>query len=205
MFFVVHEDGAGRADGYATYRVKDNWDAGGLPRSTLVVREVCGLSADIEAALWRHLSDIDLTERIECWNRPLDDPLRWRLAEPRRLRTTAIADWLWLRVLDVPGALEARAYEGEGELVLEVVDRFRPGAGGRFRLEAGPDGAACKPTDEAPEVTLGAAELGAVYLGGVAPSLLAEAGRVQEHTRGALASADALFTTRRLPHANTGF
>jgi predicted acetyltransferase len=108
-------------------------------------------------------------------------------------------------VLDVPGALEARAYEGEGELVLEIIDPFRPAAGGRFRIEAGPDGAACKPTDEAPDVTLGAADLGAVYLGGVAPSLLAEAGRLDEHCRDALARADALFTTRKLPYANTGF
>ena len=158
-----------------------------------------GASADVEAALWRFLCDIDLVERVECWNRPLDDPLRWRLAEPRRLRTTAISDWLWLRVLDVPGALEARGYEGEGELVLEVIDRFRPSAGGRFRLEAGPDGAACKPTDETADLTLGAAELGAIYLGGVAPSLLAEAGRIDEHARDALARADALFTTRKLP------
>jgi predicted acetyltransferase len=205
LFFVVHEDGGGHADGYATYRIKEDWGAATLPRSELIAREVYGASAAVEAALWRFLFDLDLVERLQCWNRPIDDTLRWRLAEPRHLRTEAISDWLWLRVMDVAGALEARAYEGEGELVLEVVDRFRPSAGGRFRLEAGPDGAACKPTDEAPEVTLGAAELGSIYLGGVAPSLLAEAGRVEEHSRGGLASADALFTTRRLPYANTGF
>lgn len=205
LFFVVHEDGAGQPDGFAIYRIKDDWGTDNLSRSVLVVREVYGATAEVEAALWRFLCDIDLVERVECWNRPMDDPLRWRLAEPRRFRTRAISDWVWARVLDVPGALEARAYEGEGEIVLEIVDQFRPLSGGRFRLEAGPDGAACKPTDETPDVTLGAADLGALYLGGVAPSLLAAAGRVDEHSPNSLAQADALFTTRRLPFANTGF
>ncbi len=205
LFFVVHEDGAGRPDGFATYRVKESWDDDGLSRSALIVREVCGTSPDVEAAVWRFLCDVDLIERLECWNRPLDDPLRWRLADPRRMGTKAVADWLWLRVLDVPQALEARAYETDGDLVLEVVDRFRPAAGGRFRLEAGPDGASCKPTDDAADVTLGAAELGAVYLGGVAPSQLADAGRLEAQAADALARADSLFTTRTLPFANTGF
>lgn len=205
MFCVVHEDAAGRPDGFALYRIREKWDDDELPRSTIVVREVYGVSTDVEAALWRFLCDVDLVERVECWNRPLDDSLRWRLAEPRRLSTRALGDWLWLRVLDVPTALSARGYEGEGELVLEVVDRFRPAAGGRFRLEAGPDGAACKPTGESPDLTFGASELGAVYLGGVRPSLLAEARRVDEHEAGALARADALFTTRKLPFCNTGF
>jgi predicted acetyltransferase len=205
LFFVVHEDAAGAADGFAVYRVRNNWVAGNLPRSALVVREVYGVTPEVEAALWRFLFDIDLVERVECWSRPLDDPLRWRLAEPRRIRTSGVSDWVWVRVVDARGALEARRYEGEGRLVLEIVDHFRPAAGGRFILEAGPEGAACKPTDQTPDLTLGATELGAVYLGGVAPSLLAQAGRADAHTPHALAQADALFTTALAPYANTGF
>lgn len=205
LFFVMHEDDDGVADGYATYRIKESWPDDGLAGGVLIVQEVYGASADIEAALWRFLCDVDLVDRLECWNRPLDDPLRWRLADLRRMRTKAIADWVWLRVLDVPAALEARAYEAEGAIVLEVVDEFRPDAGGRFRLEGGPGGATCRPTGEMPHITLGAAELGAMYLGGVAPSLLAGARRVDAHGATALATADALFTTSKLPWANTGF
>ncbi len=205
LFFVVHEDEHGRPDGYAVYRMKEGWNDHGVPGGSVLVREVYGTSPDTEAAVWRFLCDIDLVQRVECWNRPLDDPLRWRMTEPRRLSTTSLSDWLWLRLLDVPAALEARAYEGEGELVVEVVDRFRPASGGRFRLEAGPEGAACKPTDEPADLTLGATELAAVYLGGVAPSLLAAARRADENTAGSLARADTMFTTRKLPFANTGF
>ena len=203
-FFVVHEDGDGQPDGYAVYRIKESWKDG-MPRATLYAREVQGASVEIEAALWRLLCDVDLVERVECWSRPLDDPLRWRFAEPRRMRTTGVSDWLWLRVLDVPTALELRGYEAEGDLVIDVIDQFRPSAAGRFRLEAGPDGASCKPTTESADLTLGASELGAIYLGGLAPSLLAEAGRVECRSTDGLARADALFMTRKLPFDNTGF
>jgi hypothetical protein len=44
-----------------------------------------------------------------------------------------------------------------------------------------------------------------VYLGGVAPSVLAAAGRVVERRPGALARADAVFAGPMLPFCGTGF
>ena len=64
--------------------------------------------------------DIDLVEEVTASVRPLDEPLRWRLADPRRLRTTSITDCLWARLVDIPAALAARGYGIETELVLEV-------------------------------------------------------------------------------------
>ncbi len=60
-----------------------------------------------------------------------------------------VGDFLWTRVLDTPAALSARRYAAEGSLVIDVVDEFRPdgAAGGRFRLDASPDGATCTPVD----------------------------------------------------------
>ena len=51
----------------------------------------------------------------------MDEPLRWLLADPRRFRVNALADFLWLRLLDIPRALAAREYAAVGELVLEVL------------------------------------------------------------------------------------
>lgn len=205
-FWVVHEDDSGQPDGYATYRVRERWDHG-LPCSTIAVEELYGLSSDIEAAMWRFLCDIDLADRVVANARPLDDPLRWWLVEPRRLRTTSVSDWLWVRVLDVSAALSARRYEVDRDhsVVLDVVDRSRPASGGRFRLDAGPDGAACTSTTAAADLTLDTADLGSCYLGGVAPSTLAAAHRIEENRSGAIARADALFLTRRLPFCDTGF
>lgn len=204
LFVVVHDDAVGQPDGYATYRIKEKWEHG-LPDNTVVITDLYGVGPEVEATLWRFLLDIDLATRVVGRARPVDDPLRWRLIEPRRLRTTEISDFLWTRILDVPAALAARHYGADDGLVLEVVDRFRPESGGVFRLDGGVDGAACKPTDDAPDLTLGADDLGAMYLGGVPPRTLAAAGRITEHTSGALQRADALFVMPPAPFNATMF
>ena len=45
----------------------------------------------------------------EAIKRPLDDPLPWMLADPRRLQR-ATRDGVWLRVVDAAAALEQRRY-----------------------------------------------------------------------------------------------
>lgn len=204
LFVVVHTDEGGEPDGYATYRVKQRWPSG-LPDHTAKVSDLYGADPGVEATLWRFLCDIDLVATVHADVRPLDDPLRWRLVEPRQLRTTDVTDWLWVRVLDVPAALAARRYATEDSLVLSVEDRFRPASGGRFGLETGPDGASCAPTAAGADLILGVEDLGAIVLGGVAPSLLARAGRIDEATPGALARADAVFLTRPAPFCGTMF
>lgn len=196
-FHVVHRR-RGVADGYATYGVDTRWDHG-LPRGRLVVQEVIALDVGAEVSLWRYLLGMDLTEVVTAGNRPVDDPLRWMLADPRRLRTTGLRDELWLRVLDVPAALAARRYGTEAEIVVEVVD------GGRFRLNGGQEAAACEATGSSPDLELGLGDLGSLYLGGVAPSTLAAAGRVREHRRGALARADAMFVSHLAPFSRSHF
>jgi predicted acetyltransferase len=136
----------------------------------------------------------------------VDDPLPWAVADPRRVRTSELTDWLWLRILDVPAALGPRRWGAAGRVVLDVVDRFRPASGGRFAVEAGATGeGAVALTDEPADLVLGAEELGAIALGGVAPSVLARAGRITEARPGALAVADALFRPERAPHCATMF
>lgn len=125
LFHVVHESAAGEADGYAVYRVKPAWD-GAAPKSRILLREVVGLSPAAEADLWRYLFSIDLTEVVEADLRPLDDPLRWMLVDPRRLRVREVGDYVWVRLLDVAAGLAARRYAAAGSLVLEVADAFRP-------------------------------------------------------------------------------
>lgn len=203
LFFVVHEDDQGRADGYAMYRIRRRGEEA-VPRATVVVEEIVGDRPEIEAALWQFVLDIDLTQRVELLARLTGAPLRWWLADPRRLRTTNAWDQLWVRVLDVAAALSARRYRAEGSVVLEVHDGFLGGVG-CFRLEAGPDGADCRATDAEADLALGAGELGSVLLGGVSLASLAEAGRVDELHVGARARADLLFGTDTLPYCTTDF
>jgi predicted acetyltransferase len=194
-------------EGYVSYRVLER-DVLRAERCTAIVEEMRGCSPDVEAALWRFVFDLDLVGDVKARRRPVDEPLRWRLSDPRQLRIASVDDRLYIRVLDVPAAFEARGYRSAGRLVLEV----GRGAGedpalGRWVLDAGPDGASCRRAraGEDADVQMGLTELGALYMGGVSASVLAAAGRVAGLKAGSLEMADRLFLTSPAPLSGTGF
>jgi predicted acetyltransferase len=203
--FVVHEDATGKPDGYASYRFQDQPDGAWRSHRVVVVEDVYSLAPSLQAQLWRYLLDLDLIEELRCAARPVDDPLRWMLADPRQLRVTGAGDMLWARLVDVPAALSARGYATATQLVLEV-----GGTGGppeRYRLETGPEAADCRraKAGEPTDLVLGLGDLASIYLGGCRPSVLAQAGRAQEARPGALARADAAFASRLAPFCGTHF
>ncbi|HZN12993.1 MAG TPA: GNAT family N-acetyltransferase [Acidimicrobiales bacterium] len=204
LFCVVHESAKGKADGYFTYRVKGEWQHG-LPNNEIRVQDLVADNPTVYAAMWQYALDIDLAGAVTAWGRPVDEPLRWLLADPRRLRTTVSGDFLWTRIIDVPAALAARRYATDGSVVLEVVDDFIGSANGRFALSASPGDASCAPTKKKADITLTVADLGAVYLGGHSFGALARVGRIEENAKGALARADAMFAVHPAPYCRTGF
>jgi predicted acetyltransferase len=200
-FFVAGEDG------YAVYRARSE---GG--RDDLIVAFLGGTTPEVEAGLWRFLLEIDLVDRVVAECRPVDDPLRWRLADPRQLHVDALEDRLHLRVLDMAAAFEGRGYTGTGRLVLEVEPPAVNGGPedsvpGRWVLDAGPDGASCRRAGpgEEPDLRLDVTTLGALYMGGHAPSVLAASGAIAELRAGAVVAADRLLTTRPAPLTVVGF
>jgi predicted acetyltransferase len=199
-FAAVWEDEGGSGQGYVTYRIHPKWD-GGLPGHNLVVENLIGLSPEVRAALWQYCFGVDLVAVVRAGNLAPDDPLRWMLVDSRRLRVTAVNDFLWVRLLDVEAALTARSYGTDDRLVIEVVDGFDPAVAGRYRLAGGD----CQRTDDAPDLTLDAADLASAWLGGARVATLAGAGLVVEHTPGAVSRADALFATVAAPASSTGF
>jgi predicted acetyltransferase len=201
---VVYESEPGRVDGWVSYRVENRWP-NGLAANVIKVRMLVGLTTEAEAALWRYVLDLDLAGTVQLLGRPVDDPIRWRLADPRRLRITDLGDHLWVRLLDLPGALAARRYAVPDALVLEVTDALRPRNQGRFRLEGGPDGAACQPATAEADLAVDVADLGAAYLGGASLASLARADRVAELTPGALLRADRMFAADPPPVCTTHF
>ena len=190
-FFHVAYIRGDRIVGLCTYRRRER---------TILVFFLLGEDAEVEAELWRYCFGIDLTLEIQTWPRPTDDPLPWRLEDPRRLERSLI-DHMWLRLVDVKEALVSRSYAEAGGLTLRVHDEFCPWNDGTYLLEVGQGGAECTRSQREPQVELGVSDLGAAYLGGVSFSNLARAGRVKEHAPGALASADRMFKTERQPWA----
>jgi predicted acetyltransferase len=204
FFTAVHESADGTADGFARYAIRQHWPDG-VAANVLTVHELHALDGDAEGALWDYLFGIDLIGTIEASARPVDDSLRWRLADPRRIRSRKLRDFLWVRVVDVGGALSARRYGADDSLVLELTDAFRPENGGRWRLEAEAGSASCTRTGDGPDLALSAPDLGALYLGGVSVATLARAGRVRELRQQAVSRADRMFAVHPLPWCTTQF
>ncbi|MFJ1800045.1 GNAT family N-acetyltransferase [Streptomyces sp. NPDC088180] len=197
-FYVVHRAGDGTVDGLMTYGVDDRWGDSKQPLNTASVRDMIALNPAAERALWHYLCSVDWITTIRSGYRAPDDLLPLLLPDPRAARMVTNADWLWLRLLDVPRALEARTYGTEASLVLEVRDEAGP-AGGRFLLDASTSGARCAPTTRSADLALDVAELATLYLGDESVRRLVDLGRAEESRAGAATTADAVFRTGRRP------
>jgi predicted acetyltransferase len=195
---LLAEDGSG-ARGYALYTTAARWDeATGLPDGRLVVREVMAADPAAGAALWHSLLTRDLVTSVTADLRSPDDPLLYQLLDQRRARVQ-VSDGVWVRVIDLPGALTRRAYSCPVDVVLEVTDQLVAGNAGRWRLRAegpGVPGASvrCERTDLAADIALDIRELGSAYLGGTRLGPLAAAGLVTELRPGALVGLSSAMT-----------
>ncbi|MER7762704.1 GNAT family N-acetyltransferase [Streptomyces sp. NPDC097619] len=186
--------------GYAVYRTKSDGNAEPGQRGEVQVYELEADTPAVAAALWSCLAGLDLTDTVHAWGRPADDPLLLFAADRDQVRITSVFPALWIRLVDVPGALAARGWAAPVELVLDVEDRELPANHGRFRLKAGPDGAACESAREPADLALHVRDLAACYLGGTPVADLVRAGLVTEHTPGAADRLDAALRTGLLPH-----
>lgn len=179
---ALHE-GADGPDGYVISRIKPDWaDAG--PDGTIEVIELVATTPSALAGLWRYCLDADLCERVVAHRRPRAEPLEHLLADPRRLVLTP-RDGLWLRFVDLPAALSARAWSGTDRLTLDVADRFRPDQGGAWTLEVSDGRADCARAARKADLELDTEGLAACYLGDTRPSAMLAAGRLRERTPGA--------------------
>lgn len=204
LHVVVHRDGDGQPDGYATYKMHNRTEQW-VNRWEVEVTELLAVDHDVEAVLWRHLFDLDLVDRVCARMLPIDDPTRWRLAEPRQLLQQGPIDALWLALLDPARVLEARSFWVDSDLVIETTSQFEDSAAGRWRLVVADGSAGCEPTDGEPDVVLGADALATAVLGGVTVRTLAAAGRVEERSLGAIETLHQLLDAPRAPFCSTMF
>ncbi|MFC9244294.1 GNAT family N-acetyltransferase [Streptomyces sp. NPDC057136] len=194
----------GEVVGYATFHIRPEWDRSG-PKGTIAVRDLGALDPASYAALWQFLFDIDLTSTVACDNRPTDDALLHLVSDVRRCGVR-LRDGLYVRLVDVGAALEARTYRTPVDVVLEVEDAFCPWNTGRWRLQAdAKGGASCRRTEDEADLALSVRELGSAYLGGVSLVPLAAAGRVRELRSGAVGEAASAFSSDVEPWLPHGF
>ncbi|MFD9425226.1 MULTISPECIES: GNAT family N-acetyltransferase [unclassified Streptomyces] len=197
-FYAVHRAADGEVDGLVVYSADDNWGDGKQPLNKATVRQLIAATPAAERALWHFVCSIDWITTVRSGYRAPDDLLPLLLPDPRAARIVTLADWLWVRVLDVTRAMEARTYAAEADLVLEIHDSAGL-AGGRFRLDVSPSGASCAPTTRSADLTLDVRELGALYLGDESVRRLVDLGRVEENRPGAADTAELALRTGRRP------
>ncbi|MGS2587919.1 GNAT family N-acetyltransferase [Streptomyces hebeiensis] len=193
----------GEVVGFTRYRVKPEWEEAG-PKGTVHVSDLYGLDPRAYAALWRHLAGIDLTSAVVVRNLPVDAPVQHLVSDIRRCEPR-LRDSLYVRLVELGAALQARTYRTPVDVVLEVEDSFCPWNEGRWRLCGDLKGASCERTADQPDLRLSVNELGTAYLGGVSLTALAGAGRVRELRPGALAEASTAFGSDVAPWLPHGF
>src|SRR5262252_7557909 len=155
---LLAEDDSGPR-GYAVFTSAERWDEdAGLPEGVLEVSEAIAADPAATAALWGNLLSQDLLSEFHARMRPVDDPLLYLLADPRRVRSV-VSDGLWIRLVDVGSALAQRHYACPVDVVIEVADEVLP-----------------------------VRALGAAYLGGTRLKAMAKAGLVTDATPGSLAA-----------------
>jgi predicted acetyltransferase len=204
-FLAFHRDASGAVDGYARYRAEDKWEQR-QPRVPLTVDELHALTDDAYAGLWRFLAETDWVAAVKAGSRHPGERLPWLLTNARAAVVSDVGDGLWVRLLDVARALEARSYDREASIVLELIDPEAVGGRMRLALDAGPDGASCRATNGSPDLTLNVAALGAAYLGGTGlRDAVVASGGADEHRSDALAEAHRLFRTLDEPWCSTFF
>ncbi|MEO3755197.1 GNAT family N-acetyltransferase [Streptomyces sp. B6B3] len=196
---VAVHSGPDGDDGFVVYQTMRSGDSGA--RVTLMATDFHAASPEAVGGLWRFLLGVDLVEEVCVRRRPTDELVEGMLVDWRACRTHALNDDLWLRLVDVPKALGARAYGDGDPLVVEVTDEFLPANSGTYHVSS--DGV--RPTSDHAQLSLGVEALAMAYLGTTSFTTLAGIGALRVIDSKALPNADRLFGTRAAAFCGTTF
>jgi predicted acetyltransferase len=129
---IVLAHGDDGLEGYACYQRGPREGFGIDPACTHFV----ATTRRAAAALFSYFGGYHSVGDKLTWHGPPNEPLALLLAESRSVEQTFAFPWM-SRLLDVPGALEARGYpEVDGSCVIAVDDRLFPENEGPFQIES---------------------------------------------------------------------
>jgi predicted acetyltransferase len=158
---VVLAHGDDGLEGYACYQRGSREGFGIDPTCTHLV----ATTRRAAAALFTYFGGFHSIGEHLQWNAPPHEPLALLLAESRSVTQSFSFPWM-SRLLDVPGALEARGYpEVDGECVIAVDDPRFPENRGPFRVEANGGKVAVTPTDDEAGAPIPVGPLSALFTG----------------------------------------
>jgi GNAT superfamily N-acetyltransferase len=190
--------------GFAMFRRTHKWERE-RPAGELTVWASVG-EVPARLALLRRLLDFDLMGSVKVGTVGVEDPLLLWAGGPRATSDVATYDSLWVRLVDLAEALEARAWSAPCDVTVEVADLAAPWNAGTWRILADETGTAVvRRTDAGPDVRLPVEAMGGAYLGGGNLVALHRAGLVEECRPGAVAELWRAMRTELAPTAAFGF
>lgn len=189
---------------WALFRRKADWNDWD-PNGVVKVPAWGAHTAAATRRLWSVLTDFDLMASTHSWLMAPDDPWIHLLVDERAAKAE-VRDNLWVRVLDVKAALEARAYEADADVVVDITDQQVPENAARWRVEIAGGEARVTPAGDTPaDLAMGIQELGAAYLGGTSMEALARATLVEERTPGSAHALGRAMLSSLAPICNISF
>jgi predicted acetyltransferase len=200
---AIVDDDQGPA-AYAFFQRKQNQDD--FTSGTTTVDTWGSATGAATHRLFSVVSDLDLMAKTKVSHLAADDSLMYSLANIRAVKATT-EDNLWVRILNVPAALEARRYAADVDVAIAITDKQLPENHKVWRLVV-TDGAAAVTLlerDAPAQVRLSIQELSTAYLGGVTIAALAQASLVEELVPGAVESLSAAMRGEMLPVSNISF
>lgn len=208
--FAVHRDADGQVDAAIRFTVAQHFDDTGFA-NRVELHDAFGVTPAAEALLLRWLLERRLAGRFTAERCNPRTPLKWMLDDPRRLRTTADDDAVWVRVLDVPAAVSLRATaalpegDGAGAVTVAVQDRLVAANDRTWRIAADDGRLTCEPAEGTPDITLGVDLLAPLLWGFVEPTRLAASGRIGVARAAAVTDLQRLVATFEPSWCSTGF
>jgi len=190
--------------GFAFFRRAEKWERH-RPHGELVVWAMTG-DPVTQLAMLRRLVDFDLVSTVKVMRVGVDDPLLLWAGGPRSTADVGTYDSLWVRLVDLPDALQQRAYARACDVVVNVADAAAPWNQGRWRIHVDDSGqATVERTDIDADLSLPVQALGGAYLGGGNLVALHRAGLMNERRPGAVAELWAAMRTPVAPGAAFSF
>ncbi|WP_225333057.1 GNAT family N-acetyltransferase [Halomicrobium urmianum] len=180
--------------GYVVFRLPGESEDGS--GATMVVDELVYRTEEARRQLLelvrRHAPQVDKVR----WSAPEETRLVHDAVDPKAV-TATVEPGAMGRIVDLEAAIECLPAERTPErpVTVDVDDPLLPANDATIRIEPGPDGPTCEPTDAEPDVELGVGLLSKLYVGTLAPSTAADRGLLAA-TDDAVADLDALFPER---------
>lgn len=198
---AIVEDSEGPA-AFALFQRSLDWDANG-PDGSGTVRSWSAATPAAAHRLWTVLTSFDLLTELHVDSVALDDHIMLLANDPRVLKARHI-DKVWVRILDVPGALAARTYAADLDVRIAIDDPLVSTNSYTWAITARDGVASIAATDDAADLHLDIRTLSAIYLGGVTLAHLARTGLIDGAPE-ALAAVSRAFRGDVMPSATFSF